>query len=280
MDFFWGDILYVFSPDKVAVSQKQFGVFGIKKGMAIIDLFSEQSDLYAAARPQYPQAVYEFLASCLDRRERVWDCATGNGQAAIALAHYFTHVEATDVSAQQIANALPAANVHYSVQPAESTTFPDAYFDAIVVAQALHWFDLDRFWVEVDRLLRPGGIFATWSYTHFTIAADIDAVLKTTVLSPIQSYWSSRIQLMEGGYANIAFPFKAVATPMIAMQLSWNLLELLAYMRSWSATRQRIQAEGSQFFELASEQLASVWGDRDERKTVTMDFHLIVRHKE
>jgi len=68
----------------------------------------------------------------------------------------FSEVQATDVSAQQIANAIPETNVHYSVQPAQPT--PDAYFDAVIVAQALHWFDLDQFWVEVNRVLRKGGV--------------------------------------------------------------------------------------------------------------------------
>jgi len=62
----------------------------------------------------------------------------------------FSEVQATDVSAHR-ANAIPETNVHYSVQPAEATNFPDAYFDAVIVAQALHWFDLDQFWVEVNR---------------------------------------------------------------------------------------------------------------------------------
>jgi len=57
--------------------------------MSVIDLFSDKSDLYATARPQYPSSLYEFLASCVNPRERVWDCGTGSGQAAITLANIF-----------------------------------------------------------------------------------------------------------------------------------------------------------------------------------------------
>jgi hypothetical protein len=55
-------------------------------------------------------------------------------------------------------HAIAAPSVHYSVQPAEATTFASASFDAVCVAQALHWFDIERFYAEVRRVLRPGGI--------------------------------------------------------------------------------------------------------------------------
>ena len=124
--------------------------------MAFADHFSEKSDLYAAARPTYPGILFRSIAGQSPGRERAWDCATGNGQAAVGLARHFAHVEATDASAEQIANAIAAPNVRYSVQPAESTSFAAASFDAITVAQARHWFDLDRFHAEVRRVLRPG----------------------------------------------------------------------------------------------------------------------------
>jgi ubiquinone/menaquinone biosynthesis C-methylase UbiE len=48
------------------------------------------------------------------------------------------------------------------VQSAESTTFIDESFDAVCVAQALHWFDYELFWPEVQRVLKPSGVFAAW----------------------------------------------------------------------------------------------------------------------
>lgn len=247
--------------------------------MSVIDLFSDKSDLYAAARPQYPSSLYEFLAACVNSRERVWDCGTGSGQAAIALAAYFSEVQATDVSPQQIANAIPGTNIHYSVQPAEATNFPDAYFDAAIAAQALHWFDLERFWVEVNRVLRRGGVFAAWGYTFFCISPEIDAVVKASVFDLIEPYWSPRVRLLWNGYRDV-IPFEPIPVPPVQMKVSWNLPELLAYLHTWSATRQRMQEQGSEFFEAASSKLLSVWGDSDERKAVTMNFHVIVGRKE
>ena len=59
------------------------------------DYFSDHSKLYASARPTYPEELFGFVASIAPARERVWDCATGNGQAAVGLARYFAEVEAT-----------------------------------------------------------------------------------------------------------------------------------------------------------------------------------------
>jgi len=136
--------------------------------MTKLDLFSEKSDLYAQARPQYPQALFDFLSSCVAHHNSVWDCATGNGQAAVGLAKIFSHVQATDMSEQQIAHALAADNITYSVQSAEHTNFADQQFDLITVAQALHWFNFEKFWPEGLRVLKPGGVFSAWAYDWFT----------------------------------------------------------------------------------------------------------------
>jgi hypothetical protein len=71
--------------------------------LAFIDHFSEKSDLYARARPTYPDALFDFIASRVPERDRAWDCATGSGQAARGLARHFGLVEATDASGEQIA---------------------------------------------------------------------------------------------------------------------------------------------------------------------------------
>ncbi|MGL5938960.1 MAG: class I SAM-dependent methyltransferase [Waterburya sp.] len=243
--------------------------------MSVIDLFSDKSDLYAAARPQYPQNLYEFVASCVNNKERVWDCGAGNGQASVAIAEYFSEVHATDISDRQIAHAIPKNNVFYSVQPAEETNFPNAYFDAVIVAQALHWFDLERFWTEVKRVLRKNGIFVAWGYTEFAISPEIDVVIKEGILDIIDSYWSPRIHLLRDGYRHVGFPFEPIPVPPIKMKIMWTLPELLAYMHTWSATRQCMQQQGMKFFEVLSDKLLAVWGKPEAKKEINMNFQAI-----
>ena len=128
--------------------------------MTFKDHFSKQAADYAKFRPQYPPELFEYLGGIAPQRKLAWDCATGNGQAAIALASVFERVIATDASEAQIANAEAHAHVEYRVAPAENSGIESDTIDLVMVAQALHWFDLDRFYAEVMRLLKPGGIFA------------------------------------------------------------------------------------------------------------------------
>jgi SAM-dependent methyltransferase len=197
--------------------------------MSVIDLFSDKSDLYAAARPQYPKALYEFLASCTGSKERVWDCGAGSGQSSVTLAEYFSEVYATDISEQQIANAMRKNHVFYSVQPAEKTSFPNDYFDIVTVAQALHWFNLDQYWSEVKRVLKSNGVFAAWGYDWFSISPEIDVVIKEDILDLIAPYWSSCNHLLWDGYRDVGFPFEPIQAPSITMKVLWNLPELLDY---------------------------------------------------
>jgi ubiquinone/menaquinone biosynthesis C-methylase UbiE len=106
----------------------------------ILKLFDDKADIYAKARPRYPSTLYKWLSELCAERKKVWDVGCGSGQASYDLGNYFDFVEATDVSASQIENAPLYPRVQFSVQPAESTNFSDDGFDAVCVAQALHWF--------------------------------------------------------------------------------------------------------------------------------------------
>lgn len=64
--------------------------------MAFLDLFSENANLDAAARPRYPEELFTFIAAQAPARNRAWDCGTGSGQAAVSLAERFAEVVATD----------------------------------------------------------------------------------------------------------------------------------------------------------------------------------------
>jgi ubiquinone/menaquinone biosynthesis C-methylase UbiE len=91
------------------------------------DHFSMLSSQYAASRPRYPQALYEWLAQVAPGRGRAWDCACGSGQAACDLADYFSQVIATDLSAEQIHEAKPHARIEYRVAVAEASGLPTGY---------------------------------------------------------------------------------------------------------------------------------------------------------
>src|ERR1051326_7411546 len=114
--------------------------------MSFKDHFSKQATGYAKFRPRYPQKLFDYLGSIAPSRQLAWDCATGNGQAAVGLASVFDRVIATDASEKQIANAEQHDHVEYRVAPAEESGLESSSIDLIMVAQALHWFDLERFY--------------------------------------------------------------------------------------------------------------------------------------
>jgi len=60
--------------------------------MSFKDDFSQQANSYQQFRPRYPQALYDWLSTIVPATSNVWDCATGNGQAAVALADRFDSV--------------------------------------------------------------------------------------------------------------------------------------------------------------------------------------------
>ena len=242
-------------------------------------LFSVKSDEYAAWRPHYPRRLFQYLISLCPNVERAWDCGTGSGQAAVALAEWFAEVDATDVSGQQIANAAQHPRVRYSVQPAEGTAFPADRFSLVTVAQALHWFDFGRFWPEVHRVLQSGGIFAAWTYTMPHLSPQLDRIIAAGLVDVIKGYWAPQNQLAWDAYAAVPFPFQELPVPQIDMRLEWNLDQFTAYLGTWSATRRCIEANGPAFFDAFRTELGAAWGEPGKIRSVTMDlFCRVGRH--
>ena len=201
------------------------------------DYFSSCSNQYAAFRPRYPQELFQWLYSVTRAHERVWDCACGNGQASVDLAEHFREVHATDLSGEQIANAQAHPRVQYRVALAEASGLPDESVDLVTVAQALHWFDLERFYAEARRVARSGALLAVWCYGVCELSpASGNAELQHFYSNVVGPYWTPERRLVETGYRTLDFPAPELSTPVVAMRLEWTLDQLLGYVSSWSAS--------------------------------------------
>ena len=242
--------------------------------MTFKDLFSGHANLYHAARPTYPDALFDWLAMQTSARDLAWDVGCGNGQASVALAARFARVHASDPSARQIANAEARPNIDYRVEPSERCSLADASADLVTVAQALHWFDLPRFHVEVRRVLKPGGLFAAWTYANCHVDAAVDAIVQRLYVDLTGPFWQPERVHVENGYRDLAFPFDAIVAPAFDMVARWNLDAFLAYLRSWSGTQGYLKAHGVDPVALVEPDLRAAWGDADRRRDVYWDFYM------
>lgn len=242
--------------------------------MTFKDHFSQHAELYRQARPTYPLALFEWLATQAPGHALAWDAGCGSGQAARSLTAHFDHVLATDPSAGQIGNAEPHPRIEWRVEPAEQCSLGDAEADLVTVAQALHWFDFPRFFAEVGRVLKPGGLFAAWTYADCSVDPDIDA-LKAHVYTDLTGlYWPPERVHVECGYADIDMPLEPVAVPPFKMRSTWTARHFLAYMRSWSASQRYRKATGEDPVDAVEAEVLAAWGDPESLREVRWDFHV------
>ena len=243
---------------------------------SFVDRFASVSGDYAAFRPTYPHALIDWLASIASERSLAWDCATGSGQAAVDLAARFERVIATDASADQIAKAASHPRIEYRVAPAEESGIATGSVDLITVAQALHWFDVDRFFLECERVLKPGGVLAVWTYGPLHVQGEsVDAIVQRFYHDIAGPYWPVERALVDSGYQSIKLPYPELEVPAFEMTAFWSLKALLGYLGTWSSTTAYRETTGEDPRDLIGESLAQAWGDTTATRQVV--WPLVVR---
>ena len=228
--------------------------------MTFKDYFSGHAADYAQYRPRYPASLFTWLAQQCTERDRVWDCATGNGQAAIALTEHFAQVIATDGSAAQLRQAPLHPQITYRVAVAEASGLEARSCDLVTVAQAIHWFQLEVFYAEVQRVLKPNGLLAIWCYGCPQMTApDLEGLLQTYYGETLDDFWTPERRLVETGYATLNFPFEELVAPAYTLQMTWTLPDLLGYLFTWSATQRFIATHGFNPLEELAAKIGPLW---------------------
>jgi SAM-dependent methyltransferase len=139
--------------------------------------FGRAADVYDRVRPGYPQAAIDWLREVLGLGpgRTVVDLAAGTGKLTVPLLTTGARVIAVEPAAGMLAvlrRAGPAAEAVYGV--AEEIPLPAGSADALVVAQAFHWFNHDAALAEIHRVLRPGGVLAlVWNRRDLTAPAHV-----------------------------------------------------------------------------------------------------------
>ncbi|WP_159468181.1 class I SAM-dependent methyltransferase [Dyadobacter sp. 3J3] len=233
------------------------------------DNFSNHSKQYSVFRPTYPDEAIEFILNLVNNKTNVWDCGTGNGQLAAKLSPFFQHIYATDISENQITNAVKKDNISYKVVAAENVIFEQNFFDLITVAQAIHWFDFEKFYEKVYLTLKPNGIIAIIGYNLMKIDEESDKIIRhlySTILG--DKYWDKERKYLDEQYKTIPFPFQELQTPSFSQKVKWNLEELIGYLNTWSAVQHFIKANGINPVDEVKKEFENIWGKEKQKEVI------------
>lgn len=232
------------------------------------DHFSGHAADYARHRPSYPSGLFAWLAAQSPGLNQAWDCATGNGQAALALAAHFRRVHATDLSAEQLAQAASHPRIEYRQGPAEASGLAARSCELITVAQALHWFCNESFFAEVRRVLRPGGLFAAWTYTLLHGDPALTEIVTDYSTKVVGAYWPPQRRWVDLGYRGMPFPCADIAVPEFEIRRELTLDEVLDYLRTWSSTQRCLKETGVDPCLALRARLSELWPEQGGRKTI------------
>ncbi len=250
------------------------------------DHFSAAAQRYASARPVYPPALFDWIATLAPARGQVWEAGCGSGQATQGLAAVFDAVHATDPSDAQLSLAPKLDNVRFAVEPGERCSLPDASVDAVCVAQALHWFDRRAFLAEAARVLRPGGVVVAWGYQDL----EVPPALQESVgafSARIRDAWPAERFLVDRAYVDFrslfaAPPFDLVDTPPLPVReivADWPLSRMLDYFATYSAVKRYREAHGVDPVAVHGWAIAAAWGDAPTQRMRWPLFALAARRQ-
>lgn len=237
------------------------------------DNFSRQSKLYSKFRPGYPPELYEFIFSHVKNYQSAWDCGTGNGQVATVLAKKFKSVVASDISEQQLSQAPATENVTYVKAAGQLSDLPGSHFDLITVAQAIHWFDFETFYKEVDRVGKQGSLLAVWGYSLLSVNDEIDPFIKDFYENKIGFYWDPERKMLDERYRHIPFPFTEIASPDFQIESNWSLQQMEGYLNTWSSVQKYITVNNENPVDEVIDALRTLWKD----KTLSVRFPVFLR---
>lgn len=167
---------------------------------------------------------------------------------------------ATDASVEQIGSAEALHGVQFLIAQAEASALAAASVDLITVAQALHWFNIDSFFDEARRVLKPDGVLAAWCYHRCHVNPECDEIIDA-ILDEVDAYWPPQREIVENRYHDISMPFTEIAVGPFSMTASWTAIDALDYMRTWSASQRYLRATGDDPMRDHARALISRWGE-------------------
>mmetsp|Transcript_4332 Transcript_4332/g.12128 ORF Transcript_4332/g.12128 Transcript_4332/m.12128 type:complete len:305 (+) Transcript_4332:45-959(+) len=228
--------------------------------------FFQGGKRYDSRRPDYPDRLYQTLLHYCENVHTDYDAASparssqlcvdlgcGTGQATFALAERLGKVKVVglDGSEKQVEVARSKAQqmgspVEFRCCSVFNTGLDNDSVSLVTVAQALHWFQpFDEFFRETQRILRPNGVFAAWTYGIPSLDLGNEEYRAFHNMLHEDGYWDSRRLLVDRRYAGIPVPFENVERAELTIERSMSLEDFLDYVRTFSATKAYADRNGS-----------------------------------
>jgi SAM-dependent methyltransferase len=244
-------------------------------------LFGREAEKYSAARPQYPDALFDWLSGLAPARELAWDCGAGSGQAALKLASHFSEVIATDLDGRQLALAPRRPNIDYRIGGAEADLGLNQAVDLIACGCSIHWFDLPAFYPRAWQALKRGGVIAAWTYDWpWTGSTRVDAVLQKLKEDVLGPFWGENSVHYFGRYRNLPFPFAEVECPLFYMEIASSQDEFCRFLATWSAAIKFEQLQKQSPLALIESELAQAWEAEPPALPIRTPLHMRCGFKE
>lgn len=240
--------------------------------------FDKKAHFYAVARPTYPSELFELLSERCNQHHNALDCGTGNGQSAVLLADHFEHVSGLDTSQSQLKLAEKRNNVNYIMATADQLPAKDQSIDLVTVAEAVHWFSLDDFYNETNRVLKPDGKVAVWCYYLPNISPKLDTIIDTLFHETLKDYIDDKRLLIKDGYKNLPFPFENVERHELTTTKTWSFENMLQNLYSSSQVKKYTNDTGIDPIAAIHDQLKAAWGDTASR-TANWQISVLIGQK-
>jgi len=245
---------------------------------SFVDQFSGHSSGYAKYRPGYPKEIYdrilEFGGVDFSQKGVAVDVGCGSGQATKELLKYFPKIFGVEPSSEQLSQAEKIDGIEYICSRAEKTPLPDQIADIVTSASAVHWFQLDEFWNEVDRLLRPGGVVAVWSYKNYVFTKNEEAnKFYEKFLERIVKFWAPQLNRLQEGYKDIIPPFPRTERHKILKTVEISLSQYIGLLNTSSGYQNFIQSHPEEkLLEKLEEDLKIVYGFSSSEKKIEVEY--------
>jgi ubiquinone/menaquinone biosynthesis C-methylase UbiE len=132
-----------------------------------MNFFSSKTsaEKYAVGRPDFHANTISRVKDFLQieyKLPKALDIACGTGLSTKALLIIAENVYGTDLSPEMLNLALEKDKIYYAVAPAENQPFDKGEFDLVTVSSGVHWFNIDAFLIETNRILKDKGLLVIY----------------------------------------------------------------------------------------------------------------------